>query len=225
MFGLFRKAPPVRILRLVSLAAADRGQIDRPVLKDAVLEGFLHALGGQPDEYDIDGPYRIPKGRTIGLQAFEHKLKEKGHDTCFGYRGETRGECGFQVSFFDAPPYPTGFCEIVVWRHNGSGAMDSHSFVQHVARAIPIDYGYQAELPGNVSPPSEAPVKSSLFGMSTTVGGELAEWRRSVGRVLEGEVRAIYPLNFLNRRQLECLGARGVQASEISNGLYEVRPQ
>src|SRR6185436_17682848 len=96
-----------------------------------------------PIEYDIDGPYRIPKGRTIGLKAFEHKLEEKGHEPYYGYRGVTPGESGFLVSFFDAPAYPSGFCEITVWRNSGTGAIDSCGFVQRIARAIQVDYGYE----------------------------------------------------------------------------------
>jgi hypothetical protein len=221
-FGLFKTKPPIVTIRLTALEGAEHGRIDRPALVEALLKAWRGAMGGPPDTFDIDGPYGIAKGRGVGLQAFENKLRKKGHDAYHGYVAWDRQRAGFCVSFLASPPYSTSFVEIVLWFDSAAVAINAVDMVNELALAVRIDYGYVFDLPGNFSPLSEAPIKRGIFGSSIQVGGNaLSEWNKEIHLVAEGGIRDIYPVNFLNSRQVDAVrGFSEFEMKAIAGGLH-----
>ncbi|WLI88573.1 hypothetical protein Q4S45_17880 [Massilia sp. R2A-15] len=226
MFGLFAKRPPITTIRLNSLErTGGRSHAIRPALLEGLLQAWRAAIGDLPSSFDIHGPYGIAKGQSIGLRAFESKLQRKGHDAYSGYSCWDEHKAGFNVSFFESPPYPTSFVEILFWFVSTEVQADAKAIVSAMADVIPIDYGYVSELPGNLEPLSESPIKNGIFGSSVQIGtNELSQWNRKIHLAAEGRIRDIYPINFLNPKQIDSLRSFGeFEVEAIAERLYMLR--
>ena len=208
MLEYFKKSQtPTLAIRLTSLAAPARAEVDRPALLDVLLSVWRDHVGNMPEWFDIFGPYGIVKGQSIGLNAFMSKLKKRGHTDYDGYVAMNEQHGGFCVSFFKTPPYEAGFCEIVLWFRPAVKGIDVVEVVRQIAAVVPVDYGYSNELRKDQDPVTESMRRRGLLGGITTDVGtnSLSQWHRKVRTVADGSLRDVYRINFLNRRQIERL--------------------
>ncbi|SFG87402.1 hypothetical protein SAMN05518865_12115 [Duganella sp. CF458] len=204
MFNLFKKKPPITTLRLYALQKQGDDYIQRPQLLKGVFAAWKSVTGTLPEDFDIDGPYGIAKGRTVGLKSFLSKLQKKGHSAYHGYTGVHEDHGGLHVSFFEAPPYSAAFVEIVLWLYEPNAVDAAVEMVRQLLAMHKIDYGYLIELPHDHDPVSEPRIKRGILGTSISVGNNsLNKWHRQVQTLQDGLVRDIYSLNFLNAKQVE----------------------
>ncbi len=222
MFGFTSKAPPIRTMKAYSILDADgQEKIDRPRLVEVLIEVCRNIFGKTPADYDIYGPYGIPKGKTIGQQAFLKRLQDKGHDKYTGYTASVPNEFGFTCSFYSRSDTSScAFVELVFWYGASQFAVDLPHLTKIIANAFPINYGYVLDLPDNYDVMMEMPIKKGIFGTSVSTNSKQYKWHQSVGRITEGGVRDLYRYNLLNPSQVDALGKMGiVGAVEVVSGI------
>jgi hypothetical protein len=218
---LFRRRDEskVRALKLYSVwLPAARPAIDRPVLVETIL-GLCQALfGNLPAKFDIHGPYGIRKGQSVGIKAFRSKLQRRGHDDYYALDGSTPGSFGFGCLFDAKTGTDHLYTELVFWYLLTGEDVDVVALVSRLSAVFPTDYGYAIDLPSDYIVSAEAKLRRTLAGVGLRQNEELFEWRRRIGGILQGEVRSVYPYNFLNDAQAERLRTVGLPQAAALGG-------
>jgi hypothetical protein len=209
---LRRDVPRVRALKFFSVwPDAEPKYLDRPALVDGLLSMTTDVFGEYPQEFDIQGPYGISKGRSVGIKGFRSKLAKRGHEDYYGLDANSGGSFGF----FSQLKARTGgghfYDEVCVWFAVDQHQIDAMALARSVALLMPVDYGYITDFPSGYDLRVESPRKRLLFGgYALRETADHAHWRANIPNVLEGMIRDVYPYNFLNRRQVEVLAKLGI---------------
>ena len=221
MFLSQRKQPSIRAIKLYSVSSPERRvTILRDALVDMILGQCERYFGGMPTQFDIHGPYGIPKGRSIGLQAFRNKLVRRGHADYYALNGEIPGSFGFSCLFDARTRTAHVYTELVFWYLVSLHQVNVELLVASLSRSFPIDYGFVIDLPPDYSVVMESKIKKTMFGAGVSTNKEFHRWRGEINTVLTGKVRGLYPYNFLNDAQVNELLSLGFpQASSLVPGL------
>ncbi len=193
------------------------GSIDREKLIPAILRTFQNSLGSTPEEYDINGPYGIKKGSTVGLETFQKKLAAKGHDKYFALHGRTTGEYGFNL-LLNAKTGEATYSELIIWYANGRYSPAFLQAIEPLITPLNVTCGFDIDIPVDHSILTETRIKKSIFGsISVSVNNNHLTWIQQAGN---GAVRGIYKNNVVNKIQLAHLASCGIDSGKsIGHGL------
>lgn len=220
MFFWRRDESKLRALKLYSVWLPGRQPaIDRAVLTETILGLCQEQFGDVPAQFDIHGPYGIRKGRGVGIKAFRSKLQRRGHADYYAIDGSTPGSFGFGCLFGAKTGTEHFYNELVFWYALTGKAIDVVALTSRLAAVFPTDYGYAVDLPSDYMASAESKFRRTLFGVSLAPNEQLVQWRTRIGGVLQGEVRDVFPYNFLNDAQAEKLRAVGLQFAAFNGGL------
>lgn len=218
------------MLKLYSVEKDDQPSgIDREGLLDALLKLARSQFGENTEYFDIYGPYGIPKGQPVRLEAFLSRLKERGHNRYQGYRGYSPSDnddlvsrFGFRTSF-DSPSSEGYKLNTVVidWLADDF-QLDEATVVRQISASLPVSYGFSEDIPELFDVLAESPFKRPLLGsVSTSTNANYQAWQRRSSGLLDGEIRGIYSRNYLTELQLRHRDCRHMTDPEkVADGLY-----
>lgn len=213
---LFAKSdlPRIRAIKLYSLGEPS----ERNVLVSCILASLEKVFGTAPAEFDIHGPYGVKKGTTIGLESFQKKLSQKGHDKYYALTGETSNQFGFNL-LLGARCGETIYSELILWYDTAKYEVEFLELVQPLLAPLNASCGFDVEIPSGHSVTTETAIKRSLFGsISVEVNGTHLTWLPSVS---QGGIRALFTNNILNSKQLANLSVNHLmEAKPVANELY-----
>jgi hypothetical protein len=193
----------------------------RELLVSQILKSLQATFDAFPAEYDISGPYGIPKGSTIGIKAFQNRLAKKGHDKYFSLSGETNNLFGFRL-LLGAQINETSYSELLVWYALGSRKIDFLKLVEPLLEPLDAVCGFEIDLPLDYSPSSETKIKKSFWGsISVEINNRHLAW---VPTIRQGGMRGLFKNNIVNSEQLALLPVPDkATAKPLRHGLYYIQ--
>jgi hypothetical protein len=193
----------------------------REVLVSQILKSLQETFDAYPAEYDINGPYGIPKGSTIGIKAFQHRLAKKGHDKYFALSGETKNRFGFRL-LLGAQINETTYSELLLWYARGSRKVDFLKFVEPLLEPLNAACGFEIDIPIDYSASTETKIKKSFWGsISVEINNQHLAW---VPTIRQGGTRGLFKNNIVNSEQFALLPALDKATTKpLGNGLYYIQ--
>ncbi len=191
-----KKKDEFTAIKLYSIGK-DQESIDRPALVEKILDAFENILGETPKNFDINGPYGIPKGRTIGIELFKNKLHQKGHEKYFAIFGETEKRLGFHA-LFNANRPDTTYTEVVFWFKKALYSGLFQDIVQNVIGPLNASCAFQLDFAEGFDIFAESKIKNGFFGKSVTVPSAHKEW---IDKYEKGGYRDVFAFNLFSRAQ------------------------
>jgi|SRR5690554_5060541 len=91
----------------------------------------------------------------------------------------------------------------------------ANAFIKDLIEIFPIDYGYVFPFEKGMDIHTEKIVKKSIFGTSISVTKEDILKRNSLLNLNSGFFPKLYPINFLNQSQFDCLKKNQTSVSEV----------
>ena len=185
-----------------------------------MLEFFESELKDIPKEFDIHGPYGIPKGQTIGIRAFKNKLEQKGHDKYYGLDGSTESRFGFNI-LFNAPIGNNFYTELIIWCNSALLDLDLKFCAKQLTEMFPTSCGFEIEFGNQHQITSEdLTQKRWFFSQETLISYKHLEWIQNFSN---GETRTNSKNSLLSKKQLDKLqfSSRNLKYSPIGK-LYMV---
>ncbi|WP_133406880.1 hypothetical protein [Parashewanella tropica] len=192
MFKLERKKN--RVIKLYVLNVCSEERVKNLQAVSDLVRGLFNQSANQ---FDIGGPYRISKGKTVGEKSFWNKLNKFGHDKYSYVTGERVNEFGFELSYIA----PEDCSEIIVWYDPALYSINVIDILKSLIIDLDIRYGYAVDLRKNYDIRLETRIRKGVFSTSVTVDAENIEWNKNVPKIKDGIIRRVYPLNILNPSQ------------------------
>ena len=150
-----------------------------------------------PEKFDINGPYGIAKGRTVGIEAFKNKLHQKGHEKYFALFGLTEKRLGFHA-LFDANRPNTTYTEIIFWYKKGLYSVSFKDLAQIVIGPLSASCAFQFDFVEGLDIFVESKIKNGFFGISVKVNSTHKE---CIDKYENGGYRDIFAVNLFNSTQ------------------------
>ncbi|MDP5138638.1 hypothetical protein [Rheinheimera baltica] len=191
-----KKKDEFTAIKLYSIGK-DQGLIDRPALVEAILDVFESMLEEMPKNFDIDGPYGISKGRTVGIDSFKNKLHQKGHEKYYALMGRTENRLGFHA-LFEANRPNTTYSEIIFWFKKNSYTVPFKELIQRVIDPLSASCAFQFDFVEGFDIFAESKIKKGFFGVSVEVNSATTQW---IDQYESGGYRDIFAFNLLSEEQ------------------------
>lgn len=194
----------------------DQNAIQREELVDSILAVFENIFKEFPEDYDINGPYKIKKGTTVKLNTFKKRLHDFGHDKYYAYYGHTEGRLGFDVNLSAKTNNTLTYTELIIWYDSHLWDIHFREIVSMLMKPLSLSCGYLIDIDEGYYIPTESKINKSFSGVtSIKVSFGHKQW---INHFQHGEVRALFKENIWTEKQLHNALSQHLQVKYESIG-------